>query len=91
MYQQEIEFFWPLTEQIKLDLDYTDCDNPKVWWTTEVLGTDNNGFTLIGNGGGTVTWSQRIGDWEIPSETKQPNNLQKFMMKYLIGWKWMGK
>ena len=23
MYQQEIKFFWPLTEQISLDLDYT--------------------------------------------------------------------
>jgi hypothetical protein len=25
MKQQEIQFFWPLTEQIKLDLDYTQC------------------------------------------------------------------
>jgi len=25
MYQQEIQFFWPLTEQINLDLDYTPC------------------------------------------------------------------
>jgi hypothetical protein len=23
--QQEIQFFWPLTEQIPLELDYTDC------------------------------------------------------------------
>lgn len=23
--QLEIEFFWPLTEQIELDLDYTGC------------------------------------------------------------------
>ena len=23
--QLEIEFFWPLTEQLELDLDYTDC------------------------------------------------------------------
>ena len=23
--QQEIKYFWPLTEQIPLDLDYTDC------------------------------------------------------------------
>jgi hypothetical protein len=26
MYQQEIHFFWPLTEQIRLDLDYTPCE-----------------------------------------------------------------
>lgn len=25
MYQQQIEFFWPLTEQIPLELDYTGC------------------------------------------------------------------
>ena len=25
MRQQEIEFFWPLTEQIPLDLDYSQC------------------------------------------------------------------
>lgn len=26
MTQLEIQFFWPLTEQIELDLDYTGCD-----------------------------------------------------------------
>ena len=25
MYQQEIQFFWPLTEQIPLDLDFSQC------------------------------------------------------------------
>ena len=29
MVQLSINFFWPLTEQIPLDLDYTDCDRPK--------------------------------------------------------------
>ena len=24
--QQEIQFFWPLTEQVRLDLDYTPCE-----------------------------------------------------------------
>jgi hypothetical protein len=28
MYQTEIQFFWPLTEQIPLELDYTDCARP---------------------------------------------------------------
>lgn len=26
MYQQEIKFFWPLTEQIPLELDFTPCE-----------------------------------------------------------------
>jgi hypothetical protein len=30
MKQQEIEFFWPLTEQILLDLDYAPCEPPKL-------------------------------------------------------------
>ena len=88
MYQQEIEFFWPLTEQIKLDLDYTDCDTPKIYTTMPIIG--GTGLVLLSNGS-TAVWSQRIGDWEIPSEKKQPSKLQKFMMKYFLGWKWMGK
>ena len=31
MTQTEIQFFWPLTEQIPLDLDYTDCDKEPVY------------------------------------------------------------
>jgi len=30
MKQQEIQFFWPLTEQIPLDLDYNGCARPKL-------------------------------------------------------------
>ena len=30
MQQLEIKFFWPLTEQIPLDLDYTGCEAPKL-------------------------------------------------------------
>jgi hypothetical protein len=29
--QLEIQYFWPLTEQIPLDLDYTECDKPKYY------------------------------------------------------------
>jgi len=29
--QIEIEFFWPLTEQLKLDLDFTPCEKPKTY------------------------------------------------------------
>jgi len=31
MHQLDIQFFWPLTEQIPLELDYEDCDTrPKI-------------------------------------------------------------
>ena len=36
--QQEIQFFWPLTEQVPLDLDYTDCV-PKIESITVSSGT----------------------------------------------------
>ncbi len=88
MYQQEIQFFWPLTEQIKLDLDFTECDKPKLYTTLPLIG--GAGFTLLSSGG-DVNWSTRLGNWEIPDETKQPSKFQKFMMKYFLGWKWMGK
>ena len=39
--QLQIEFFWPLTEQVPLDLDYTDCVKPQ--YTTKSLDV----FSLI--------------------------------------------
>jgi hypothetical protein len=30
MNQLEFKFFWPLTEQIPLDLDYSNCEPPKL-------------------------------------------------------------
>ena len=89
MQQIEIQFFWPLTEQIKLDLDFTECDKPKLYTTLPLIG--GTGMVLMSTGSSNLTWSQRIGDWEIPSEKKQPSKLQKIMMKYFLGWKWMGK
>jgi hypothetical protein len=56
MYQQEIEFFWPLTEQIKLDLDYTECDKPKLW-TTLPISNGGTGYVLMSTGS-DVTWSK---------------------------------
>jgi hypothetical protein len=61
MYQKEIEFFWPLTEQIPLELDYTQPDKPKdsyplyttgismcaypTTWTTSI-NIDTNNITI---------------------------------------------
>ena len=43
MKQLEIEFFWPLTEQIPLDLDYSVCEKPKL---TGPIVTSGQIFTL---------------------------------------------
>lgn len=92
MQQLEIKFFFPLTEQIPLDLDYTQPEKPKLWTTGTLLniGDGGTGAVLVSNGT-NFTWSTRLGDWEIPNENKQPSKLQKFMMKYFLGWKWTGK
>ena len=40
---RSIKFFWPLTEQIPLDLDYTDCEKPPISVTID--GTNNGAIT----------------------------------------------
>ena len=41
--QLDFKFFWPLTEQIPLELDYTDCAKPQLSYPL-----------LPGGGGGTL-------------------------------------
>jgi hypothetical protein len=80
MQQLEISFFYPLTEQIPLDLDFTSTEEwiaewRKRQWNTNTLAT--SGSFLIG-GTGITSWSQpvtssfvvkpsakNVGKWEI--------------------------
>ena len=100
MSQLEIQYFFPLTEQIELDLDFSQCSPHQYYYRAQGItglhgpipvGMQYRNAVLVSDGGTGATWSQRIGEWEIPSEKKQPSKLQKFMMKYFLGWKWMGK
>lgn len=50
MTQVEIQYFWPLTEQLPLDLNYEDCSKPSLTYPIE-----NNGLTYTLASGGT--WS----------------------------------
>lgn len=85
MQQQEIQFFWPLTEQIPLDLDYSDCVKPKL---TTSMGTGNtiSAFPITG-----TTWttsSFRMQENETTMVVlKKPNLLRKLVFK-LLGFKW---
>lgn len=36
--QLDFKFFWPLTEQIPLELDYTDCAKPQLSYTLPSYG-----------------------------------------------------
>ena len=64
MHQIEIHYFWPLTQQVPLDLDFTPSETwilewRKRQWNTNTLAT--SGSFLISNGGtGITSWSQPV-------------------------------
>ena len=82
MKQLEIEFFWPLTEQIVLDLEYAPCEPPKL----EVKCDGVIAYpTTSGDWGsiGTVT----IKTTELTIETPNMPWYRKLAFK-LLGFKW---
>ena len=86
-HQLEIQYFWPLTEQIELDLDYSGCYKQKIEWSP----IDRSLYTLS-NGGtaaSTITASHLVLDIDTTTikMKSKPNLLFRFMYK-LIGLKW---
>jgi hypothetical protein len=84
--QTEIEFFFPLTEQIPLDLEYTRCEPPKLSYTNG----DNTGFAFYPTTTGT-TW-EGVGSiilkaTELTIETPNMPWYRKLAFK-LLGFKW---
>jgi len=80
MQQLEISFFYPLTEQISLDLDFTSTEEwIAEWRKRQWNNTATSGSFLISNGGtGITSWSQpvtssfvikpsakNVGKWEL--------------------------
>ena len=57
MRQLELDLFWPLTQQIPLDLDCTDCEKPRM-----VMPIGSGGYTFYNTTGssshGTITASK---------------------------------
>ena len=64
MLQLEIPFFYPLTEQISLDLDFTLTEQWITEWRKRQLAnsvTSTNGYNIgAGVTGGVITWSQPV-------------------------------
>jgi hypothetical protein len=88
MHQQQIEFFWPLTEQIPLDLDYSNCSR-FANWTTQTITLSSGGLSNTIVNFAPATWETVM---KIPSNTtmmvdKEPNFIRKLIYK-LIGFKW---
>ena len=101
--QIEFKFFWPLTEQIPLDLDYTDCERPKLYtphtggytinattgtsWVT--TSTDISTATLKVAKPEEIAGYFEIGPLQIGRD-KEPNFMQKLVYK-LLGFDWKKK
>jgi hypothetical protein len=87
MQQLNIDYFWPLTEQIPLNLDYTDCVKPQLTYATGI-----GGFTFNVNDAWSttsITTSRLHLDVDttvIKSNTKPP--LIRRGLYKLLGLKW---
>ena len=85
-HQLEIKYFWPLTEQIELDLDYSNCHKPKIEWSP----IDRSLYTFAnGNKNTTISASHLVLDIDTTTvKTKcKPNILSRCIYR-LIGLKW---
>lgn len=104
MQQIDIQYFWPLTEQVALDLDYTPCKEYESKKREEMF----SGSVLIAGGGvGVSTWgnatlaptfefkpeADSVGYWEVSKglyvwRKQRPHWLHQKMTKVFFGWEW---
>ena len=88
MYQTSIQFFWPLTEQIPLDLDYTDCERPKLIYSNTAISGDT-GMAFVTNVGLPVwTTSINVDSNNITVTSKNVPPLYRRILFKLLGIKW---
>lgn len=87
--QLEIQYFWPLTEQIELDLDYSGCNTKytSIGYSNAVLSSAFQGDIHWGNGNNAGQMAMRIPIDMIFLVEKEPNFIRKLIYK-LIGLKW---
>ena len=84
MQQLEISLFWPLTEQVSLELDYSNCEKPKLY-SDNIIGTTGS---YAFNTGGTYT-TQIVGNFFIDADkttfktSKKPNIIRKMLFNVM--------
>lgn len=93
MKQLEIEYFWPLTQQIPLDLDFTDCEKPKL--STFVTGPMISNSFLTSNDSTTsytitATKLSIDADTTVVKVNEKPNILRRGLYK-VLGVQWEKK
>jgi hypothetical protein len=92
MYQTEIKFFWPLTEQLPLDLNYKECERPSLSYP---LNSATAQTYTISNGG---TWTTGLVashlnidvDTTVIKTKGKPPLIRRGLYK-LLGLKWESK
>ena len=102
MQQLEIQYFFPLTEQVPLDLDFKPCEEHakklqeerwknSVTITTGMGLTGNTWATTISNNLGAPSFTINVDAMPITIVSKKkPNFIMKFIYKSM-GMKWKSK
>ncbi len=89
--QLEIQFFWPLTEQIPLDLDYTECNQPRYYVPVEYSTPVETGYTLANQQWSTASISagtlQLDVDTTVIKVNDKPPMIRRGLYK-LLGINW---
>ena len=93
MKQLEIDFFWPLTEQMPLDLDYNGCDKPKMYAPIGAVPSNYAFYNTTGDSAhGTITASKLtidVGTTVFKVEEEPP--LYRKVIYKLMNIKWEKK
>ena len=93
MQQLSIDYFWPLTEQIPLDLDYTECKLSSIYMSEGSSAKFGTGSTLTVNATGTswVTINSSRLDLDVEQTTiitKSKPPLYRRALYKLMGISW---
>lgn len=104
MQQLEIQYFFPLTEQVKLDLDYTPCEEyerkKREEWAKSSVTISSGQYLIAGGGIGATTWTtinNNIGNpsftinidaMPITIQSKKKPNIFRRYIYKILGMKW---
>ena len=94
MQQLEIKFFFPLTEQIPLDLDYKPCiefEEEKCKKQTYIGYTLNNWNVTTSNNIGNTSFTIDVDNIPITIVSKNKPNFAKRWIYKTLGMKWKAK
>ena len=90
MNQLEIQFFWPLTEQIPLELDHSNCYKPKINTNTSGTFLCSPGGSYVLTTGTTSTYALHV-DGKVSMDadkmtfrtSKKPNIFRRMLFNVL--------